>query len=85
MPYLRTKAMDSPKLRQTPFMHWEVGESVTHPGYFSVEAIDDELDGEGEVYVTVFLGSRSEERAKEFAHWQNGLLEWKRHSQRGLR
>ena len=66
-------------------MHWEVGESVTHLGYFSVEAIDDEFDGEGEVYITLFLGSRSEDRAREFAHWQNGLLIWKRRSQGRLR
>jgi hypothetical protein len=66
-------------------MQWEVGESVTHPGYFSAEAVDDEFDGEGEMYVTVFLGPKSEARAKEFAHWQNGLLEWKRQPQGRLR
>jgi hypothetical protein len=66
-------------------MQWEVGEFVTHPGYFSAEAVDDEFDGEGEIYVTVFLGPKSEERANEFAHWQNGLLEWKRRSQGRLR
>jgi hypothetical protein len=60
-------------------MVWFVGESPTHPGYFSAEAIDDE--GDGEIYVTVFLGPRSEERALEFAHWQNGLLARKRQSQ----
>jgi hypothetical protein len=66
-------------------MQWEVGESVTHPGYFSAEAVDDEFDGEGEMYVTVFLGPKSEARANEFAHWQNGLLEWKRQPQGRLR
>jgi hypothetical protein len=30
--------------------------------------------GEGELYITVFFGPRSAERAKEFADWQNGLL-----------
>jgi hypothetical protein len=51
----------------------------THdPEYSSAEAVDDEFGGEGEMYVTVFLGPKSEERAKGFAHWQNGLLDWKR-------
>jgi len=66
-------------------MHWEVGKYSLDPNYFSAEAIDDEPDGEGEIYVTVFLGPKSEERAEEFAHWQNGLLEWKRQSQGRLR
>jgi hypothetical protein len=59
-------------------MHWEVGKYMHAPNYFSAEAVDDEFDGEGEIYVTVFFGPRSEERAKEFVDWQNGLLEWKR-------
>jgi hypothetical protein len=66
-------------------MEWCVGESVTNSGYFSAEAIDDEFGGEGEIYVTVFLGPRSEERAKEFALWQNWLLESKRQSKGRLR
>jgi hypothetical protein len=63
-------------------MQWEVGRYTHDPAYFSAEAADDECDGEGEIYVTVFFGPRSEERAKEFVDWQNGLLEWKRQSQR---
>jgi hypothetical protein len=63
-------------------MQWEVGRYTHDPEYFSAEAVDDEFNGEGEMYVTVFLGPKSEERAKEFAHWQNELLEWKRQSQR---
>ena len=59
-------------------MHWEVGPYAHEPEYFSAEAVDDE-DGEGEIYTTVFFGPRSEERAKQFAAWQNGLLEWERH------
>jgi hypothetical protein len=66
-------------------MEWFVGESFTNPGYFSAEAIDDEFGGEGEIYTTVFLGPRSEERAKEFALWQNGLLARKRQSREHLR
>jgi hypothetical protein len=30
-------------------MQWYVGESLTHPGYFSAEAVDDEGNGEGEM------------------------------------
>jgi hypothetical protein len=59
-------------------MEWEVGKYVHDPNYYAAEAVDDEGAGEGEIYVTVFLGPRSEARAKEFAHWQNELLEWKR-------
>jgi hypothetical protein len=66
-------------------MHWEVGKYLHDPNYYSAEAIDDEGDGEGEMYVTVFLGPKSEERAEQFAHWQNGLLDWKRQSQGPLR
>lgn len=49
-------------------MEYEIGESVTHLGYYSAEAVN--YDGDGEIYTTVFLGPRSKERAEEFAAWQ---------------
>lgn len=50
-------------------MQYEVGESTTHPGYYSAEGVDYERDGE--IYVTLFLGPRSLERAEEFAAREN--------------
>jgi hypothetical protein len=59
-------------------MHWELGRYVNDPAYFSSEAVDDRAGGEGEIYVTVFLGPRSEKRAREYTDWANGLLESQR-------
>ena len=50
-------------------MQWEVGESATHPGYWSAEAVDH--GSEGEIYVVLFLGPRSREQAEEYAAWKN--------------
>jgi hypothetical protein len=59
-------------------MQWEVGRYTHDPEYFSAEAVNDEPSGQGEMYVTVFYGPQSEQRAKQFADWQNALIEWKR-------
>lgn len=50
-------------------MMYEVGESEAYPGYFSVDAVN--YEGDGEIYTTVFFGARSRERAEEYAKWQN--------------
>ena len=63
-------------------MQWEVGKYMHDPNYFSAQAINDEGNGEGEIYVTVFFGPESEERAKAFASWQNGILDWERRAGR---
>jgi hypothetical protein len=52
-------------------MEWEVIEDRQHSGHWRVEAIN--RDGDGEVYVTVFSGPRSEERAREYASWKMGM------------
>jgi hypothetical protein len=64
--------------RYTRSMQWEVGRYTHDPEYFSAEAVNDEPGSEGEMYATVFYGLRSEQRAKQFADWQNALIEWER-------
>jgi len=50
-------------------MQWEAGESVTNPGYWSAEAVDHE--GEGEIYVVLFLCPNSKKMAEEYAASKN--------------
>jgi hypothetical protein len=50
-------------------MHWETGESATHPGYWSAEAVD--YDSEGEIYVVLFLCPNSRKMAEEYAALKN--------------
>jgi hypothetical protein len=57
--------------KKEPILEYEIGESVTHPGYCSAEAVN--YDGDGEIYTTVFLGPRSRERAEEFVTWQGTI------------
>lgn len=38
-------------------------------GEWVVEAIN--MDGDGEIYVTVFAGPESKKRASEYASWKN--------------
>jgi hypothetical protein len=45
-------------------MQWEVGESATHPGYWSAEAVD--YASEGEIYVVLFLCPDSRKMAEEY-------------------
>ncbi|WP_041544826.1 MULTISPECIES: hypothetical protein [Chelativorans] len=46
----------------------EVVERHDAPGIWSVEIIN--YDDEGSVYVTMFFGPRSQERAEEYAEWK---------------
>jgi hypothetical protein len=48
-------------------------ESRDTPGEWRTEAIDTE--GDGAVYVTLFAGPDSRERAEEYANWKNA---WQR-------
>jgi len=40
-------------------------------GDWRVEAID--FENEGSVYTTTFSGPNAQERAEEYARWQNGI------------
>ena len=49
-------------------MEWEVGESATHPGYYSAEAVD---PVDGEIYTVIFLCPESHAAADAYAGWKN--------------
>ena len=46
-------------------MEWECFEDKKNPGDWRVDAID--FDDEGAVYITIFSGPHSRERAQEYA------------------
>lgn len=50
-------------------MHYECVKSDTAKDEWIVEAID--YQSEGEIYMTLFVGLKAEERAKEYTAWQN--------------
>lgn len=52
-------------------MNYEVVESNQHPDEWRVEAID----REGRVFVAIFSGPASKERANEYSSWKNGVRE----------
>lgn len=50
-------------------MKWEAGESATHSGYWSAEAVD--YDSDGEIYLVLFLCPNSRKMAEEYAALKN--------------
>ena len=50
-------------------MEWECFEDKKNPGDWRVDAID--FDDEGAVYITIFSGPHSRERAQEYAAMKN--------------
>jgi hypothetical protein len=52
-------------------MEWESFEDRQNPGDWRVEATD--FDNEGVVYVAIFSGPESRERAEEYAAMKNSL------------
>jgi len=50
-------------------MTYEVAQDNTGNGTWRVEAIN--FEGDGEVYVTIFAGTESESRARQYADWMN--------------
>lgn len=51
-------------------MKYEVVEDRLSPGDFRAEAINS--SGDGEVFGAIFTGPDADERAHEYAAWQNG-------------
>jgi hypothetical protein len=54
-------------------MQHECFQDKNVPGQWRVEAFD--LENEGECYVTIFPGSKGQERAHEYAAWKNAAIE----------
>lgn len=52
-------------------MYYEVLHSCGTVDEWRVEAID--FGSEGECYLTIFSGPRSQERAEEYAAWKNEM------------
>lgn len=50
-------------------MEYEIVEDQLQSGSYRVEAIDSE--GDGEVYIAIFVGPDAEMRAEEYAGWKN--------------
>lgn len=50
-------------------MRYEVFEDRLTPGDWRVEAFDEQ--GEGQVYITMFIGPAARERAEEYAAWKS--------------
>lgn len=51
-------------------MKYEVAQCKLHPGEWLVEGITDH----GEIYMVRFSGNLAEERARDYADWQNGAM-----------
>lgn len=49
-------------------VEWIAVEDKRTPGEWRVEAMD--FDNEGKVYVTIFSGPESRQRAEEYAEWK---------------
>ncbi len=47
----------------------EVIQDKLQPGDYRVEAID--KDGDGEVFIAIFVGPDAQARAEEYAEWKN--------------
>lgn len=50
-------------------MEHEVTEDRLNPGDYRVEAID--KDGDGQVYIAIFVGPNAQQKAEEYAEWKN--------------
>jgi len=53
-------------------MFYEVIEDKLQPGDWRVEAINTE--GDGEVYIAIFVGPNADARAKDYADWKNAAV-----------
>jgi hypothetical protein len=51
------------------FLAYETIEDKMQSGDYRVEAIDS--DGDGEVYIAIFVGPDAKMRAEEYADWKN--------------
>ena len=51
------------------FLRYETIEDKMSPGDYRVEAID--RQGDGEVYIAIFVGPDAKQRAEEYADWKS--------------
>ena len=50
-------------------LRYEVAQDKLQPGDYRVEAIN--ADGDGEVFIAIFVGPEAKARAEEYAEWKN--------------
>jgi len=54
-------------------MKYEIKESKEYPGDWTVGAVEDPPEGDGDIYLAIFSGPLARERAEEYEKFKNAL------------